>query len=433
MKNSLLERVFRLKDSGTSLGREVLAGFVSYFTILYIVAVNSLILSEGGLPLDGAILATILLSAVSCILVGVWSNVPIILVPGMGLNAFFSYTMVQSMGLSWQSALGVVFVSGLIFTVLSFSRLTKVLSDAIPASLKEAITVGLGLFLILLGLEKGGIVVQGEAAILALGDFSQPQVMASILTIIIAFVLFSRNISGNFLITIVAGCVIAFMFGTLDLSQLTFQQADFKAYGEVFAAFSFEQAASLPFWTAVFSLTMVLVFENIGLVHGHVNSIKKPELFQKAFQATGLSVLLSGVFGSSPTVATVETAAGVASGGRTGLTTVTTGILFLLSIFFIPLIKVIPDSAIAPILIIIGILMLQHIKHLELKDISDAIPAFLTITLIPFTYSIPDGMAMGFIMYPILKITLGKAKEVSIIMYIIAGLFLTNFLVHIMG
>ncbi|PLS17083.1 permease [Bacillus sp. M6-12] len=433
MKNSLLERVFKLTESGTSPGREVLAGFVSYFTIVYIAVVNGLILSEGGIPMEGAILATVLLSAVSCILVGFWSNVPIILVPGMGLNAFFSYTMVHSMGLSWQSALGVVFVSGLIFTFLSFSRFSILLSESIPDSLKEAITVGLGLFLILLGLEKGGIVVKGEATILALGDFSQPQVIASILTVLVAFILFIRNVRGNFLITIIAGCGIAYGLGTLDLSQLSFQQSDFKAYGEVFGAFSFEQAAGVPFWTAVFSLTMVLVFENIGLVHGHVNSIKKPELYQKAFQSTGLSVLLSGIFGSSPTVASVETAAGVASGGRTGLTAITTGVLFAASIFFIPLIKIIPDSAIAPILIIIGILMLQNIKNLELKDFSEAIPAFLTITLIPFTYSIADGMAIGFIVYPLLKITLGKGKDVSIIMYIIAGLFLANFFVNIMG
>jgi AGZA family xanthine/uracil permease-like MFS transporter len=193
------------------------------------------------------------------------------------------------------------------------------------------------------------------------------------------------------------------------------------------------EANRIEFWISVFAMTMVLVFENIGLVHGHVDSINRQDAYKKSLQATSVSVLLSGLFGSSPTVATVETAAGIASGGRTGFTSVVTGVLFILSLLFIPVIKVIPDSAIAPILIIIGILMLGNIKKLNFSDLTESIPAIMIITIIPFTYSIADGMAFGFILYPFLKLVTGKAREVSAPMYVSAGMFIVYFIIGMIG
>ncbi|MRG87779.1 NCS2 family permease [Salinibacillus xinjiangensis] len=431
--NKWFNQFFQLDTNGTTLKREVFAGMIGFFTIVYIIAVNSLILSEAGIPLEAAILATILISFVGCLIMGFWANVPIILVPGMGINALFAYTMVESMGLTWQEALAVVFVSGLIFAALAFSRFAKTLSESIPQSLKEAITVGLGLFLMLIGLEKGGIVEKGTNSIIALGDLGDPHVLATVLTFLIAIILFLRNVPGNLLITVVAGTMIAWAFGLIESPTGGEQQLASSDYLEVFGAMSFESIFSMTFWVAVFSLTMVLVFENIGLVHGHVNFIKRPEQFSRAFQASSISALLSGIFGTSPTVSTVESTASMTAGGRTGLTTITTGLLFLLSIFFIPVIKLIPNSAIAPILIIIGSLMLQNIRNLDLKDMSESFPAFIIIALIPFTYSIADGIAIGFILYPILKISIGKAKEVSFALYIIAALFLVNFVFHVVG
>lgn len=433
MKKSIFEKVFQLSENGTTLKREVLAGSVSYFTIVYIIVVNSVILSEAGMPMDGAFLATILLSAASCIVIGLWANVPIILVPGMGINALFSYTMVAGLGLSWQAALGAVFVSGIVFLLVAFSPFSKILSDSIPDSLKEAITVGLGLFLMFLGLEKGGLITRGEASLIALGDLGDPNVFVSVLTLLIALVLFIRNVPGNFLITIIAGSIIAFLFGTIDFTGLTLGGLDFGAYKNVFFSMSFMEIGKFEFWIAVFSLSMVIIFENIGLVHGFVNSIKRPERYQKAFRATGVSVLLSGVFGSSPTVATVETAAGIASGGRTGYTSVITGILFIISMLFIPVIRIIPDSAIAPILIIIGLLMFQNIRNLDFSDLSESIPAILIMAMIPFTFSIADGMAVGFILYPLLKLVVGKWKQVSIVLYVIAALFLAYFVFRVLS
>jgi adenine/guanine/hypoxanthine permease len=431
--NKWFNRLFQLNSNGTTVKREVMAGAIGFFTIVYIIAVNSLILSEAGIPLEAAIFATIITSVVGCLIMGFWANVPILLVPGMGINALFSYTMVQSMGLSWQEALAVVFISGLIFVFVAFSRFAKTLSESIPHSLKEAITVGLGLFLMLIGLEKGGIVEKGTSSIIALGELGDPQVLATILTFLLAIILFMRNVPGNFLITVAAGTLIAWAFGLIDVQKTDDKSFALSDYMEVFGAMSFDNLLSVTFWIAIFSLTMVLVFENIGLVHGHVGFINRPEQFKRAFQANSVSALLSGIFGTSPTVATVESAASMAAGGRTGLTAVTTGLLFMLSAFFIPVIKLIPNSAIAPILIIIGGLMLQNIRNLDLKDMSESFPAIFIIAMIPFTYSIADGIAIGFILYPILKISIGKAKEVSFALYVIAALFLFNFVFHVIS
>ncbi len=425
-----MDRFFGLQKSGTTVRREMTAGLIGFFTVVYIIAVNSLILSEGGMPIEAAIIATIGASVFGAFVMGFWGNAPILLVPGMGINALFSYTMVQSMGLTWQEALAVVFVTGVIFVAVAFTRFAKVLSAAVPHSLKEAITVGLGLFLILLGLEKGGLVIQGNASILALGSLNDPTVMATALTLIIAVILFIRNVPGNFLITIIAGTIIASFFGLIDASESGDSSLNMQEAFASFGALSFDSVLSSVFWVAVFSLTMVMVFENIGLVHGQVNLIDQPEKFGRAFQATSLTAMASGIFGTSPTVASVESAAAMTAGGRTGLTAITAGLLFLVSIFFIPMIKLIPDSAIAPILIIIGGLMLQTIRNIDMTDMSETFPALMIIALIPFTYSIADGIAIGFILYPILKIGIGKWREVSIPLYVISGLFLMNFILH---
>ena len=427
MKKQKKGDFFGLQEHGSSFQREVMAGLVGFFTILYIIAVNSFILSEAGIPIEGAILATILTSFVGCLIMGFWANAPILLVPGMGINALFTYTLVESMGLTWQEALGVVFVSGIVFVIIAFTPLTKILNDAIPQLLKEAITVGLGLFLMLIGLEKGQLVMRGESSIIALGDFSETGVLVTVLTFLVAIVLFLRNVKGNFLWTILFGTVLSAVFGILPK---TGESTDLSSYSSVFGAMSFERWITLPFLVGVFSLTMVIVFENIGTIHSQVRMAEHPEKFNRAFQANGLATMFSGLFGSSPTVATVESTAAIAAGGRTGLTAITTGVLFLSSILFIPYIKLIPDQAIAPILIIIGGIMVQNIRNMDLSDLTEAFPAIIIIAMIPFTYSIADGIALGFILYPLLKLAKGRAKEVSSPLYIISGLFLINFVFH---
>jgi AGZA family xanthine/uracil permease-like MFS transporter len=429
------EQVNRLKEGvfPVAVRREILAGVVSFVTIVYIIAVNASILEDAGIPLEAGIIGTALTSFVGCLLMGYFAKTPIILVPGMGINALFTYTIVQTMGLSWQEALGAVFMAGIMFAAIAFTPLAKIISAAVPDSLKEATTVGIGLFLTFIGLQKGGIVVANEKTLLALGDFGSPSTLLTMTTLIIALILFIRNIPANFLISIVAGMLLAITFGQVNLSDaLNSGHFSMQAYWPVLGGLSFEKIASVTFWIAAFTLALVSVFENIGMIHGHLGMTGEPEKFDRSLQVNAISVITAGLFGTSPTVSTVESAAGIATGGRSGLTAITTGILFLISIFCIPVIKLIPDSAIAPILIIVGGLMITGIKRIHFEQFSEGFPAFLTIALIPLTYSIVDGMAFGFISYLVLKVSMGKAKEVSLPLYIVAGLFLINFVLHAM-
>ncbi len=415
---------FDLNGHGTTIKTELLAGITSFFTVAYIIVVNGTILADAGIPLDAAIIATILTSFVGCLLIGLWGNAPILLVPGMGVNAFFTFTIVHTVGLSWQEALAAVFVSGILFAIVAFTKLSSLLAQSVPSSLKEAITVGIGLFLTFIGLQKGGIVKASESTFVALGNLGSPHVLVTLLTLIIALFLFSRNVKGNFLISIVAGTVLAAIFGLVDFSSV--KQIHFSFDFTSVGALSFQQFGSFSFWTSVFSLAMVIVFENMGILHG---MLEKPEKFTRSFQANSLSVIAAGIFGTSPTVSSAESASGIAAGGKTGFTAIVAGFLFLPCIFLLPFVKLIPDSAIAPVLIIIGCLMLQNVGKIRFQDFSEGFPAFLIIALIPLTYSITDGIAFGFIAYPILKIALGKKQEVAMPVYIIAGLFLINFIV----
>lgn len=419
-----------MKENDTTFKREILAGAVSFVTIVYIVAVNASILSDAGIPLEAGMLATVISAVAGCLLMGFIGKTPIILVPGMGVNALFTYTVCQSMGLTWQEGLAAVTVSGLLFCLIAFTKLTEILSAAIPASIKEAITAGVGIFLTFIGLQKGQLVVSSKTTFVQLGNLSSPHVIVTLLTLLLTVILFARKVKGEFLISIVFGTALAACFGLIHPNETAGAASPLASYLSVFGALSFGAMLKAGFWVAVFSLTMVIVFENIGLVHGHTEMIKRPDKFKKSLQANALSALFSGIAGTSPTVSTVETAAGIASGGRTGLTAITTGLLFLSSLLFLPFIKLVPDSAIAPVLIIIGGLMIQSIQKINLEDFTESFPAFLIIALIPLTYSIVDGMAFGFIAYPILKIAMKRRQEITAPLYIIAVLFLANFIFH---
>lgn len=417
-----------MMEHKTTIRQEMIAGVIGFLTVLYIIAVNSMILSEAGIPFQGAVIATILVSFIGCLLMGFWANAPIILVPGMGINALFTYTIVQSKGFTWQEALGIVFVSGIIFIIITITKLAKLLNTAIPQVLKDAISIGLGLFLMLIGLEKGGIVVRGGSSLIALGDLSDIKVLATIITFMVTIILYLRNVKGHFLISILFGTMLGFLFGLIPHHHNgAFSLGEYRL---VFAELSFHKIQSFSFWVSVFSLTMVLVFETIGLAHSQTSLSGSPEKFKRVLQSNGISAMLSGVFGSSPTVAAVESTAAIQSGGRTGLTSIIAGCLFLSSILFIPYLKWIPDNAIAPILIIIGGLMTLNIRTMDLKDFSEAFPAILIIVMIPFTYSIADGISIGFILYPLLKVSMGKAREVSLPLYVISCLFLINFILQ---
>ncbi|WP_154663531.1 NCS2 family permease [Neobacillus dielmonensis] len=425
-----MERFFKLHQHGTTVGKEVSAGLISYITVVYIIIVNATILAVAGIPMEAGIIATILTSFIGCLIVGLWSNTPYTLIPGMGLNAMFTYTIVQSGGFTWQEALAMVLVSGLIFAAIAFTPMATVITSSIPNSLKEAISIGIGILLILIGFDNAGIITNSEHTLLAIGDLSSPIAITTFIGLIITILLFIKNIPGNLLLSIVITSLLTFLFGGGHFEKISFSMPSFHEYLGVFGQASWAQAGNFVFWLTSISFAMVIVFENIGLIHGHSNMLHRPESSKKSLQATAVSVLFSGVFGTSPTVASVETAAGITAGGRTGLTSIVTGLMFLVSILFIPVINLVPASAVSPILILIGILMLQNIVHLSINDLSESIPALLIIVLIPLTYSIADGMAIGFILYPLIKLLMGKGKEIHPALYLIAILFISNFVIQ---
>ncbi|WP_234032410.1 NCS2 family permease [Lentibacillus cibarius] len=409
--------------------KEITAGLVGYLTTVYIVAVNGAILSEAGVSLETGMIATILASFAGTILMGLYAKLPLILIPGMGINALFAYSIIETTGLSFQEGLAVVLTASFLFLITAFTKLGTILKSAIPESLKHAITVGLGFFLILIGLEKSSLVVSGGDTIISIGDFTSPVFIVSLLTLFIAIFLFMKNIPANFLITMIAGTVLAYLFGVLNSTQVSVH----VNVNDMLMTPSFSAAGDLDFWLAVFPLTIILIFENMGLLHGQLHMLKKSHSYNKAYQVTAFSALLSAFFGTSPTVSAAENAAVIASNGKTGRTAVTAGLLFLTTLFIIPWISMIPNTAISPILIIVGVLMAQNIRNVPLDDMSEALPAFLIVAMIPFTYSIADGMAFGFIAYPIVKTAMGKLKDLSGILLVISSLFLFHFVMKIIG
>lgn len=412
-----------------SFREELLAGFIGYLTTVYIVIVNGSILSEAGISLEAGMIATILACFVGTLLMGLIGKLPLLLIPGMGINALFAFSIVGDANLTFQEGLAVVLIASVLFLITAFSKLGVLLNDSIPVSLKHGITVGLGFFLILIGLEKSELVVSGTNTIISIGDFTSPTVIVSLLTLFIAIFLFIINVPANFLITMISGTILAYFFGILEMGNSTLH-VNVK---EMLFIPSFTAIGNFSFWLAVFPLTMILIFENMGLLHGQLQMLKQEKSYQQAYKITALSAFTCAFFGTSPTVSAAENGAVIASNGKTGKAAITASMLFLASIFIIPWISMVPNAAISPILIIVGILMAQNIRHIRLEDISDALPALLIVVMIPFTYSIADGMAFGFIAYPIVKIALGKYKDLSIALIIISALFLFGFIMKIVG
>lgn len=403
----------------------MIAGLTSFMTVAYIIAVNGAILSAVGMPYEAVTIATVICSFVGCMLMALGANSPLIIVPGMGDNAFFVFTLVFSLGLTWQQALATVFLAGIVFTLTSLTKGAVYLSRSIPKSMISSMTAGIGFFIAFLGLKNGGLIVASEGTFVTLGNLGDPNALTTLLTLCILLPLFLRNIKGNFLIGIIAGTLIGALLGIVDFSTLRDFSFSFSGYEKVFFAFDFSQIGTFNFWTAVFSLSMVIIFQNMGAQLGMLPDKSK---FRKSFQANAFSVIGAGVFGCSPTTTAAEAATGIAAGGRTGLTSFTTGLLFIPALFLIPLFKVIPNAAIAPVLIIVGCLMIQSLKEVPFNDFTEAFPAYLMMSIMPLSFSIANGIAFGFIAYPFLKLITGRRKEVSVTMYVVAFFFLLYFI-----
>ncbi len=423
--NKQLKRFFHLNEANTSIRTEGIAGLTSFMTVAYIIVVNGAILSQVGMPYEAVTIATVITSFVGCMLMALWANSPLLIIPGMGDNAFFVFTLVFSLGLTWQQALAVVLIAGIVFTLTTVTKGAVYLSRSIPKSMINAMTAGIGLFIAFLGLKNGGLIVAGEGTFVKLGNLGDPIALTTILTLLILIPLFLNNVKGNFLIAIVAGTLIGAMLGIVNFSTLRDFSLSFKGYDKILFAFDFSQIGTINFWTAVFSLSMVIIFQNMGAQLGMLPDKSK---FKRSFQANAFSIIGAGFFGCSPATTAAESATGIAAGGRTGLTSLTAGLLFIPALFLIPLFKVIPNAAIAPVLIIVGCLMVQNLKEIPFGDFTEAFPAYLMMAIMPLSFSIANGIAFGFIAYPILKIVTGRKQEVSITMYVIAFFFLLYFI-----
>lgn len=429
---NVLERVFHLTEQGTTVRRELLGALTSFFSIAYIIFVTPSYLSLTGMDYTGVLLATCIASSLACFLAAAL-NLPFMLAPGVGLNAFFTYTLCFTMGYTWAQALAVVSISGIVYLVITLTPLREQMISCIPPSMKNAISAGLGLFIALIGLLNSGI-VKAEGGALLLGDIGIPATFLAILGLLITGVLMAWKVKGAMLIGIVATTLLGFPLGvtqtpesvTLSLSSLRplLLSPDFSG------AFSL---GILPLITAIVSFTMCLCFDSLGgliCIAGAGNLLdEKGELGRYSWGMTvvAISTAAAPLLGASPIAIPVEGTTGVADGARTGLYTAATGVLFLAAILLSPIAEIIPGAATSPALVLIGMLMIHNATNIYWHKVEIALPCFLTMIMIPFTYSVADGIGVGFIAYTIISLVSGKGKKIPAITYIITILFLTMY------
>ena len=426
---NMLERMFKLSENKTSFRTELLAGVTTFLTMCYIIIVNPMILSETGMDHGAVFVATCLAAAIGCLVMGIVANYPIALAPGMGLNAYFTYSVCMGMGVPWQTALAAVFVSGLVFIAISMFKIREAIVNAIPMSLKLAIGGGIGLFLALIALKNAGVIVDNPATLVGLGDLKQPTVLLALFGFLMVVVLHHFKVRGAIIISILALTAISTAMG---LSEFKGVVGEIPSIAPTFMQMDFEGLFTASLVGVIFVFFLVDLFDStgtlVGVSHraGLLKDGKLPRL-KKALFADSTAILAGAAVGTSSTRPYIESAAGVAAGGRTGLTAVVVGVLFILCLFLAPLAQSVPGFATAPALLFVGVLMIQGITHIDWDDITEAVPAFLTIVFMPFTYSIADGIAMGFISYALVKLFTGKAATVPYMVWIVAVLWALKF------
>lgn len=437
-EGGLLENLFQIKTSGSTVRTEIIAGITTFMTMAYIIIVNPAILSNAGMDQGAVLVATALASAIATLFMGLYANYPFALAPGMGLNAFFAFGMVMGMGLSWQSALGAVFISGCVAVIVTLTRLRELLIRAIPVTLKHAVAAGIGLFIALIGFKNAGLVIGDPNTLVTLAKFtwSSPEGQAAMLALfglLIMGALLVRRVNGAILLGILLTAVVGYVLGVSKPPTQIFSMP--PSLTPTFLKLSFSGVFTASMAGVIFSLFFVDLFDTIGTFVGVADRAKmideKGNLVRgnRALFADSLGTVMGSLLGTSNTTTYVESAAGVSAGGRTGLTSVTVAILFLLATFFSGVALAIPPYATAPALIMVGVLMASPLMNIKFDDVLDAIPAFLTVIMMPLSFSIATGLALGFISYVILNILAGRAKDVHWLMYILAVLFAVYFVV----
>lgn len=435
MNQGLLDRLFKLTQKKTDVKTELLAGLTTFVALAYIIFVNPNILADAGIPKEAAIASTIWATALATTLMAVWANFPIAVAPGMGLNAFFAYYVVGVLHLSWQVALGAVFFSGILFLILTLGGIRQAIIKSVPMNLKCAIGVGIGLFIAFIGLKNAGIIIADKATFVTLGHLITAEPLLACTGLIITAVLMARNVKGSILIGIITTTILGMIFGAVPTPKgiddiISFRLPDITP---TFMQLDLIGAWKFGIFSIIFTFTIVELFDNMGTLIGLTRKAKlmndkgEIENLDKALTTDAVGTLASAVFGTSTVTSYVESAAGIAEGGKTGLTALTIAALFIVSLFFAPLIGLVPGFATAPALILVGALMMAEIVHVDFSDFTDGFPAFMTIIMMPLTYSIANGFAFGFVSYTFVKVLAGRAKEVSLVMWLVSLAFLANF------
>lgn len=430
-----MENFFKLRQNNTNVRTEVIAGITTFMTMVYILFVNPMMLSETGMNREGIFIASALASAVATIIMGLFAKYPFALAPGMGLNAYFTYTVVMEYGYTWQEALFIILLEGIIFMLLSLVKFRELIFKSIPVSLKNAISVGIGFFIAFLGLQNGGVITQGNGTLIGIGDLASAPTLLTIIGILLTAILVARKVKGSILIGIIVTTLIGIPFGVTVLQE-GFSPIQFP-HGITEVAFKLqipENAFSTSFFIALFTLLFLDMFDTVGSLAGvasKTNMLDKDGNLPrvgKALFADAVGTTVGALLGTSTVTTFVESSAGVAEGGRTGLTSLVTGILFLLAIFLYPIFAIVPTAATAPALVIVGFLMTSPLLKINWEDITDAIPAFITIVTIPFSNSISEGIVFGVVSYVIIKLFAGRSKENSVLLYILSALFILRYL-----
>ena len=425
----MLERLFKLSENHTTVRRELLAGLTTFMTMAYIVIVNPRILSDAGMPIDGVLFATCLSAAVATLVMGLWANYPIALAPGMSLNAYFTYSIVVGRGVPWPTALGVVFLSGLLFLLLTLTKVREQIVNGIPDCLKYGTAAGIGLFIAFVGMRNAKLIVSNPATFVTLGNFKDPQVLIAAFGLIVTAILMARRVGGAILL----GIFITTIAGNLGgLNPLPAHVFSLPHPGGTLFKLDLLAAARLGLIELIFIFFFVDLFDNVGTLVGVCEQGKflvdgKLPRASRALLADAIGTMFGALTGTSTVTSYIESAAGVAAGARTGLGNILIAALFCAALFCAPLITAIPGYATAPALILVGALMCESVSKVRWEDFSEGFPAFLTVIATPLTFSVATGLSLGLISYFFIKIGAGKSREISPLIWVLTALFLLRY------
>ncbi len=427
----MLDNIFKLNVNGTNIKREILAGFTTFITMSYIIFVNPQIMSTTGMDFGAVFVGTCLAASIACFIMGFVANWPVGLAPGMGLNAFFTYSVVGEMGYSWETALGAVFLSGILFFIMSVTPLRKWMIDSIPTNLRIAMASGVGFFIGFIGLKNGGIIVSNDATFLSLGDFSNIETLLSALGFLLIAILTIRNIKGSIIISILAITLLSLTFGLVEFNGVISYP---PSLGPVFLHLDIIGAIDIAMISIIASFLFVNLFDTTGTLFGvatRANFIDEKgniSNLDKALKCDSSTSIIGTFFGCAPVTSYVESSSGIEAGGRTGLTAITIGFLFLFSIFLSPLASIVPSYATSGALIYVSFLILSGLQKLDWADLSELMPSLIIVVMIPLTFSIADGISLGFIAFIIMKIASGNIKSISSGSWFLTLIFLSKFI-----